>query len=131
MFIIKYKKKNYKNELIWDYISNISEISIKKIDKNDYLKSIEFIEEEVDEDKENPVSELDKIYKIITEEVTSEFNNTHFKYLVYDYYGVDESPIYSILLRIEDNKEYEYLLLINDQETYLMNEKGEIIEKII
>lgn len=141
MFVIKHKERDCRNEIIWGYISNVSQVAVKEIDKEVYLKMYEDLPqclgsndpcEYLDGEKlPKHVAELNKIFSIVTGEMLEELGTTHCENLVFDYDGICNMPIYAVLLYIEDSKEFENILLITDQETYLMNDKGQTIERLV
>ena len=57
--------------------------------------------------------------------------NVHCENLVFDYDKNCDMPIYAVLLYVEDSKEFDSILLLTDQETYLMNDKGQTIERLV
>lgn len=139
MFVVKHKERDYRNETVWGYISNVSQASVKEIDKEVYIKMYDEMPR-IDKDPAeymdgnklpNNIVELNKIFSIATSEVVNELGEVHCENLVFDYDGVCDMPIYAVLLYIEDSKEFKNILLITDQETYLMNDKGQTVERLV
>lgn len=140
MFVIKHKERDFRNETVWGYISNISQASIKEIDTEAYLKMYDAMPIVMEQDPceymngerlPKNIAELNKIFSMVTKEITDELGNVHCENLVFDYDENSEMPIYAVLLYVEDNKEFENILLLTDQETYLMNDKGQTIERLV
>ena len=138
MFILKYKEKDNRNETVWGYISNISQTAVKEIDPDTYVElydKIPKIEEdpcEYTDGKKLPenIAKVNKIFSMVTQEIVNELGtNVHCENLIFDYES--NYPIYAILLYIEDSKEFENILLLTDQTTYLLNEKGQTIERLV
>ena len=138
MFILKYKEKDNRNETVWGYISNISQTAVKEIDPDTYVElydKLPKIEEdpcEYMDGKKLPenIAKVNKIFSMVTKEIVNELGtNIHCENLIFDYES--NYPIYAILLYIEDSKEFENILLLTDQTTYLLNEKGQTIERLV
>lgn len=138
MFILKYKEKDNRNETVWGYISNISQTAVKEIDPDIYVE----LYDELPKIEEDPCEYFDgkklpentikvnKIFSMVTKEIVNELGtNVHCENLIFDYES--NYPIYVILLYIEDSKEFENILLLTDQTTYLLNEKGQTIERLV
>lgn len=138
MFVVKHKERDYRNQEIWGYIGNVSQVSIKEIDTEVYLKMYEEIPIKDDsceyiEGKKisKEISDINKIFTLVTNEILEDLGITHCENLVFDYKKENQLPIYAILLYIEDSKEFENILLLTDQTTYLMNDKGQTIERLV
>lgn len=142
MFVIKHKERDYRNEDVWGYIGNISQASVKAIDTDVYLKM--YNEKIPVPEGQDPceylngvklndnTANLNKIFTIVANEINEELGtNVHCENLVFDYAENYEMPIYAVLLYIEDSKEFDNILLLTDQETYLMNDKGQTIERLV
>lgn len=137
MFVLKHKERDYRNETVWGYISNISQVAIKEVDTEVYLKMYDDVHIENDpceymDGKKLPqnIVEVNKIFTVVTNEIKEELGtNVHCENLIFDYDC--KMPIYAILLYIEDSKEFDNILLLTDQETYLMNDKGQTIERLV
>lgn len=139
MFIVKHKERDFRNNVVWGYISNVSQIAIKKIEPEVYIKTYDDIPIKVEEDPceymngvklPKEITDVNKIFSVVTKEIIDEIGgNVHCENLVFDY--SENMPIYAILLYIEDSKEFDNILLVTDQITYLMNENGKTIERIV
>lgn len=138
MFILKYKERDSMNADIWGYISNVSQTAVKEIDPKAYVElydKLPKIEEDYCEyfdGKKLPenTSKINKIFSMVTKEIIDELGtNVHCENLIFDYES--NYPIYAILLYIEDSKEFDNILLLTDQTTYLLNEKGQTIERLV
>ena len=139
MFIVKHKERDFRNNDVWGYISNVSQIAVKEIDPELYIKIYNDIPIKVEEDSceymngvklSEEITEINKIFSIVAKEIIDEIGgDVHCENLIFDYN--ENMPIYAILLYIEDSKEFDNILLITDQITYLMNENGKTIERIV
>lgn len=139
--IVKHRERDYRNQEIWGYIDKVSQVAIKEIDVEIYLKMYNDIKEEcsignqdcceylngVKLDKN--IADVNKIFSVVTKEITEELGNTHCENLIFDY--GENMPIYAVLLYIEDSKEFENILLLTDQTTYLLNNEGKTIERLV
>lgn len=139
MFILKHKERDSMNADVWGYISNVSQTAVKEIDPKAY---VELYDECGIKTKEDPceymngeklpktTSDINKIFSMVTKEIIDELGtNVHCENLIFDYES--NYPIYAILLYIEDSKEFDNILLLTDQTTYLLNEKGQTIERLV
>lgn len=139
MFIVKHKERDFRNNDVWGYISNVSQIAVKEIDPDLYIKIYNDIPIKIEEDPcryldgvklSEEITDINKIFSIVTKEIIDEIGgDIHCENLIFDYN--ENMPIYAILLYIEDSKEFDNILLITDQITYLMNENGKTIERIV
>lgn len=138
MFVVKHKERDYRNQDVWGYIGNVSQVAVKEIEPEVYLKMYEDLPQIEEQDcceyvegKKLPkeIAEINKIFTIVTNEIKEELGATHCENLVFDY--DQQMPIYAVLLYIEDSKEFENILLLTDQATYLMNDKGQTIERLV
>ena len=139
MFIVKHKERDFRNNDVWGYISNVSQIAVKEIDPDLYIKIYNDIPIKIEEDPcryldgvklSEEITDINKIFSIVTKEIIDEIGgDIHCENLIFDYN--ENMPIYAILLYIEDSKEFDNILLVTDQITYLMNENGKTIERIV
>ena len=139
MFIVKHKERDFRNNDVWGYISNVSQIAVKEIDAELYIKIYDDIPVKVEEDSceymngvrlSKEITDTNKIFSVVAKEITEEIGgDVHCENLIFDYN--ENMPIYAILLYIEDSKEFDSILLVTDQITYLMNENGKTIERIV
>ena len=139
--IVKHKERDYRNAEVWGYIDKVSQTSIKEIDAEIYLKMYEDIKEECNIEKEDSceylngvklskdIADVNKIFSVATNEIKEELGNVHCENLVFDY--SENMPIYAILLYVEDSKEFDNILLLTDQTTYLLNDEGKTIERLV
>lgn len=139
--IVKYKERDNRNVDVWGYIDKVSQTAIKEIDAEMYLKMYDNIKEGHKIDNQDSceymngvkldknIAEVNKIFSMVTKELTEELGNVHCENLVFDY--DEHMPIYAILLYIEDSKEFDNVLLLTDQTTYLLNNEGKTIERLV
>ena len=139
--ILKHKERDYRNVDIWGYIDKVSQIAIKEIDAEVYIKIYDNMPKIVETGDEDPceylngvkldknIADVNKIFSVVSKEIVDDLGNTHCENLVFDY---DENmPIYAIILYIEDSKEFDNILLLTDQTTYLLNNEGKTIERLV
>jgi len=138
MFVVKYKEKDTDGKEIWGYISNVSQAAVKEINSelflNRYNGAINFNPDPcayVDGVKlPEEIANINKIFTIASNQINeSAEGTTHIENLISNEYELS-NPMYSIMLYIEDSKEFDNIALITDQDVYLMNEKGQTIERL-
>lgn len=139
MFIVKHKQRDFRNTDVWGYISNVSQIAVKEIDPELYIKTYDDIPIATQEDHceymngiklSREITDVNKIFSVVTKEIIDELGgDVHCENLIFDYN--ENMPIYAILLYIEDSKKFDNIVLVTDQITYLMNENGKTIERIV
>lgn len=72
-----------------------------------------------------------KAFLAICDDIPDEGINRHAENLL-DITGVQNNwPAAAILLYLEDCKEYDAMLLVTNQKTFLMNDKGQTIERLV
>ena len=139
--IVKHKERDYRNTDVWGYIDKVSQVAIKEIDADVYLRMYSDIPVILEPGTDDPceylngvkldkyIADVNKIFSVVTKEMTEELGNIHCENLVFDY--AENMPIYAVLLYIEDSKEFENILLLTDQTTYLLNNEGKTIERLV
>jgi hypothetical protein len=139
--IIKYRKDD-----AWGYIDNVRQAASKDIEIDElveqYDQEVEDGEREdvashryVAEGQEIAISKeikiSNKVFLMVTEALADEGINRHSENLLSEVGIKDNLPICAILLYIEDCKEFDAMLLITNQQAYLMNDKGQTIERLV
>jgi hypothetical protein len=134
--IVKYLSDN-----VWGYIDHVRQLATKEFDARRLINKYD--QEVVSEEREDIASYLDelklpegitmsnKLFIMVGEELkdlTQELN-AHTENLVNPNYDAG-FPLYAILLYLEDNKEYDAMVLITNQKCYLMNDEGKTIERL-
>lgn len=132
----------YLNDGVWGYIDNVRQVATKDIDTDEliaeYNRQKELGEREKIELEGCLTSDIEasnKAFLIATE--TFEHlqdlpGNCHMENLLSpELLGKGNYPAAVILLYLEDNKEYDNAVLITNQKTFLMNDKGQTIERLV
>lgn len=139
--IVKHKERDYRNANVWGYIDKVSQTSIKEIDVDAYLEiyNNDFAKQGIGNEDQceylngvklsKDIADVNKIFSVVTREIIEELGNVHCENLVFDY--SENMPIYAILLYVEDSKEFDNILLLTDQTTYLLNDEGKTIERLV
>ena len=139
--IVKYRKDD-----AWGYIDNVRQAAHKDLDIDELVSQYDqevkngeredtashwYVGEgqEVAMSKETIIS--NKVLLMVTEILADEGVNRHSENLLSEWGIRDNLPAYAILLYIEDCKEFDAMLLITNQQTYLMNDKGQTIERLV
>ncbi len=126
---------------VWGYIDNVRQIANKGIDTDELIK--QYDAEVADDKRENiayvegseDITAQNKAYLMAAESVEDIFDrvsygNSHIENLLE--FKVDENlPANIILLYLNEHKEYDTVVLITNQKTYLLNDKGQNIERLV
>jgi hypothetical protein len=145
--IVKYYKDG-----VWGYIDNVRQVGNKPIGHEALIKQYD---EEVKEGKRDDVAsymdfggdlapspreelpldvaKVNKTFLMITEGLPEEIKDEgyHAENLLDAYLLAENLPVNIILLYLNDHKEYDNLVLITNQKCYLMNDKGQTIERLV
>jgi len=133
--IVKYLKDG-----VCGYIDNIRQVANKDIDCNELLENWNAMPHPIEGEPEthmngNPLPELIRISNIVfsmaMESLEDEGINRHAENLIDGQMAYDNYPASVILMYIEDCKEYDAIVLVTNQKAYLMNDKGQTIERLI
>ncbi len=130
----------YLNNDVWGYIDNVTQAAVKGFDPQEY---IEQYNSKVEKGREDVASYMNgetlpsdiamsnKIFLIATENIEIEnAENVHRENLISCFEGMELMPSKIILIYLENNKEYDALVLVTNQVVYLMNDKGQTIERL-
>lgn len=134
----------YLNEGVWGYIDNVRQIATRDIDTEHLIQAynleVENQERPDDASYMNGVKLADdiamsnKAYLIASEECFK------LNEIIGDYYQKNmlspelvfkNLPAKVVLLYLNDHKEYDSIVLITNQTTYLMNDQGKTIERLV
>ena len=138
----------YLNNGVWGYIDNVRQAATKDIDGNELIKAynddIKYKDEshagEKDvaswDDSGNKVDQeiclSNKIFLKAIEEINNESDNAHAENLIDGSKYINENwPAAVILLYLNDHKEYDRVALVTNQKVFLMNDKGQTIERLV
>lgn len=137
-------KAIYCEDLIKQYDSEV-----EKNERVDAASYIDFgncceVQAQHSEDSQEPqnieVSKLpenicasNKVFLMSTESLNDEITESHFhsENLVDGNRALQGYPANVILLYLNDHKEYETLVLVTNQKCFLMNDKGQTIERLV
>jgi len=134
--IVKYLTKG-----VWGYIDNIRQVANKNIDCADLL--LKFYEQLRDKDFRAPEEYMNGeklpddicasniVFSTAVADLDIGGNNSHFENLISGQDAIDNYPASVLLLYIEDCKEYDSVVLVTNQKAYLMNDKGQTIERLV
>jgi len=141
----------YLNDGVWGYIDNVRQVGNKEIDVEELIKQhddevskgkrqdvcsfIDFTEEIPTVENErlpDDIIKVNKVFIMATEGLVEEIKEDgyHAENLLDSTLVENNCPANTILLYLNDHKEYETLVFITNQKTYLMNDKGQTIERL-
>jgi hypothetical protein len=143
---------------VWAYIDNVRQVSNECID---HVALIRQYEEEVQElkrddvasyinfDNDGPINpelnvpaaqrlpediiKVNKVFLMTTERLSGEIRDGgyHAENLLDAKLLLDELPVNVVILYLSDHGEFKTVVLITNQKTYLMNDKGQTIERLV
>ncbi len=126
----------YDNRQIWGFIDNVRQAASKDLDIDELVKKYD---EEMQCDSDSAeymngvklpeeIAKTNKVFYMACIGMADEGVNRHAENLL-DEKHID-FPASAILLYVEDCKEYDAVLLVTNQRAYLMNDKGQTIERL-
>jgi hypothetical protein len=133
----------YFNDGIWGYIDNVRQVATEDIDTDELIAEYNRQKEKGERDpielenvKSSDVEASNKAFLIATETFS------RLPDLIGDYHqenllspslmGPEANyPAKIILLYLNGHKEYDNVILITNQKTYLMNDEGKTIERLV
>lgn len=79
------------------------------------------------------IAYTNKVFTIATENIPEEIKDNEYRAenLLNEELVMNNVPAAVIMLYLNDHKEYENLLLITNQKVFLMNDKGQAIERLV
>lgn len=137
--IVKYYKDG-----VWGYIDNVRQAANKEIEPLELIK--QYDGRDLDgpiKEGEDPVCYMNgellpdgiimsnKAFVMATVEQEEWGHNVHCENLLGLQGLYDNLPAATILLYVEDHKEYDTIVLVTNQKVYLMNDKGQTIERLV
>jgi hypothetical protein len=131
--IIKYLKEG-----VWGYIDNIRQVASDDIEP---LELAAQYDKEVKEGKRedlasvgvdmDSIKESNKAFLLATENLDADgLNPCHMENLLVPQRVTDNYPAKVILLYVEENREFDSIVLVTNETVYLMNDKGQTIERL-
>ncbi len=135
--IVKYLKGD-----VWGFIDNVRQIATKNVDTED---SIRQYNEEVEKGEREDIASFmngekstvevsmsNKVFLMATEnDLEDIIGDVHRENLLDPLLTSKNYPAKTILLYLNDHKEHHNVVLITNQTTYLMNDKGQTIERLV
>ena len=136
----------YLNGDVWAYIDNVRQVAksdidtyelIQRYDKEvglpgDPLQRKDIASEDIPDgpDKERVIMS-NKAFIIASENLKDVRGNTHTENLLEPSLMCSNLPAATIMLFVEDHKEFDTVVLVTNQKCYLMNDKGQTIERLV
>lgn len=138
----------YMNDGIWGYIDNIRQVASKLMDvelcvkrydeSQSEFEKIEAIEPGTDSATHlngrklpQDIAITNKVFLVACNDLPDEGVNRHAENLIMLNMLESNYPIYAVLAYLEDCKEYDAILLVTNQRLFLMNDKGQTIERLV
>lgn len=130
--IIKYLSND-----VWGYIDNVRqaackfvdcELMVQRYDKTMRCDENDSAEYMNGEPLTSDVVKSNKVFMAASEDIADEGINRHSENLLNP--NMLDCPAVSILVYLEDCKEYDAVLLVTNQKAFLMNDKGQTIERL-
>ena len=136
----------YLSNGVWGYIDNVRQATSKFIDCDalvkEYNNSTDFRDDTRSGEKDiasyadgkklpEDVAYTNKVFIIATKDAKDWGHETHVENLID--YDLAQQGIYAtvILLYVEEHKEYDSVALVTNQKCFLMNDKGQTIERLV
>lgn len=126
---------------VWGYIDNIRQVATTPIDTEEmimkYNKEVESKEREDiasymnGEKLPTDIAMSNKVFLLATENEIHDIGEVHQENLIAPDLVARNFPAKIILLYLNEHKEYENVVLITNQTTYLMNDNGKTIERLV
>jgi hypothetical protein len=135
--IIKYYKDGS-----WGFIDNVRQVAHKDIATEGAVSRYNLLQKDMpyETNSSDPAEYMDgkrlpdnvvtsnKVFSMVCYDMADEGVNRHSENLI-DPEQID-MPVTAILLYIEECKEYDAILLVTNQKAYLLNDKGQTIERL-
>jgi hypothetical protein len=138
--IVKYRKDE-----VWGYIDNVRQVAVKEINCDELIKQYnddecykdvthageKDIASYMDGEKlPDDIANSNKVFLMATENQENWGNEVHTVNLL-DSDFIQQDLAYVILLYLEEHKEYDSMALVTNQRCFLMNDKGQTIERLV
>lgn len=135
----------YYDNGVWGYIDNVRQAASKDIDCDELIKRYDEMPvpkegdsasymngERLNED----IIASNKVFTMATIDLSdifedSSYGNCHQQNLIDGKKVIDQYSASMVLLYLNDHKEYDTLVLVTNQECFLMNDKGQTIERLV
>jgi hypothetical protein len=139
-YFSKYPDAKSNGEGCWGYIDNVRQTVSKDIDVD---KAVEKYNEEVFESPEldyasymdgvklpDDIIKVNKVFSVAVDGLDIR-GNSHTENLLDTNRIMEGYHAAVVLLYVEDCKEYDTIILVTNQTVYLMNDKGQTIERLV
>lgn len=135
--IVKYLKDG-----VWGYIDNVRQVAVKGVDVEELIAQYNReVENGTREDTASylngtqiaaDIAAANKVYLLATEDNLDELEGTsHQENLLAADFVIKNFYAAKILLYLNDHKDYDNVVLITNQQAYLMNDNGKTIERLV
>ncbi len=135
----------YLNNGVWGYIDNVREAASRDINCTELILKYneEFATEEPEtvtylngEKLPDDIAASNKVFTMASNDLDSIFNNStygncHSENLIDGARALESYPAAVVLLYLNDHKDYDTMALITNQKCFLMNDKGQTIERLV
>lgn len=138
----------YLSDGVWGYIDHVRQAASREFNGAGLLYQYEkeVVNHERIVDAENSesfingvelpedIQKSNKLFIMVSEELKemTEEIDAHMENLVLiNENSTENMLLYAVLLYLEDNKEYDAMVLITNQKCYLMNDEGKTIERLV
>lgn len=124
---------------VWGFIDNVRQVVNKDIDTDALIRQYDEEPSRRDIASENvpvrpgedEVIMSNKAFVVATESLEDVPGNAHTLNFLEPGLLRDNMPAAVIILCVEDYKEYDTIILVTNQKCYLMNDKGQTIERLV
>jgi hypothetical protein len=134
--IVKYLKDG-----VWGYIDNVRQVGNKDIDCNELITRYNEMPQSQSccdtvcymnsEKLPVDIAASNKVFTMATIDLPDEGINRHMENFIDGTMALENYPAAVIMLYIEDCKEYDAIVLVTNQKCFLMNDKGQTIERLV
>ncbi len=141
----------YLDDGVWGYIDNVRQVASRDIDCAELIEEYDNCADYKDvnhagekdiasylDGEKNPddIAASNKVFMMATNALDSlfddsSFGNCHSQNLIDGARALDNYPAVEIVLYLNDHKEYDTLILVTNQRCFLMNDKGQTIERLV
>jgi hypothetical protein len=141
VMIVKYESNG-----IWAFIDNVRQIAAADLDASGLIEKYD--EEQPENDSgdhccylngkrlNDDVVASNKAFQMACDAMRDQFDsvsygNCHMENLLDGNKVLENFPAAAILIYLNDHKEYDTLVLVTNQKCFLMNDKGQTIERLV
>ncbi len=139
--IVKYRKDD-----VLGYIDNVRQAAVKEIDCKELIQTYNDSEEYKDEThsgendiagymegKKLPddVADTNKVFLMATKNQKDWGREVHGENFLDPELMKDKYPAYVVLMYVEEHKEYDGIIFVTNQRCFLMNDKGQTVERLV